>query len=154
MKNHVGQLSVPLALLAVCAMRVATPAGAQQVGTYSGMTADGHSFSFAVGKDPNNGDFELTTLTIQYTAQCPASGTQFSQGESFGFANGQDIVGGKITFLFSNVGFYTLNQFVFGGKNGATGNTQVRLPLIVAGDPPKKAELCVSAKQAFSATRQ
>lgn len=138
--------------LACCCLLPISQAGAQAIGTYSGMTADGHSVTITVAKDPNNSDLAITQFELQFDAHCPTSGTEFIQGENFGTL--KDIVDGKAAFTFDTVGLYSQNTFIFHGKTGLTGKTQVRIPAIVEGSPPRRAELCVSPVQGFRATRE
>jgi len=140
------------AIAGIGLIAISSPAGAQAIGTYSGMTADGHAVTIVVGQDPNNSNLAITQFEIQFDAHCPISGLEFRQGENFGLLN--DIIDRKATFTFDTVGLYSANTFLFHGKTGLTGTTQVRVPAIVDGNPPKRAELCVSPRQGFSATRQ
>jgi len=131
---------------------ISSPAGAQAIGTYSGLTVDGHTISITVSQDPNNANLAITQLSLQFDAHCPISGTEYRQGENFGLLD--DIIDHKVTFTFDTTGLYSQNSFLFHGRKGVTGRTQVRVPAIVDGNPPKRAELCVSPRQGFSATRQ
>ena len=147
-----GHSVVQAAIAAAGLLATVSLAGAQAIGTYGGLTADGHAITITVGQDPDNSNLAITQFTLQFDAHCPISGLEYRQGENFGLL--KDIIDQKATFTFDTTGLYSQNSFLFHGRNRVSGKTQVRVPAIVDGDPPKRAELCVSPTQAFTATRQ
>jgi hypothetical protein len=142
-------------LSAICAVGIAFPAAAQQAGTYSGVTADGNPISFSLGSDPNTGKLELTSLNVTFKAECAATGTSITKGYYIGLATGTDVRKGKVSYVYrADPQIYIGTTIDFPNKTTATGSTGSRIALLVPGNPPSKAQLCVSQRQAFQATFQ
>jgi hypothetical protein len=132
----------------LCLLAVAH-AAAQQTGSYSGHTADGNPISFDVATDAQ-GQLVLTHVAIQFTAACAQSGSSVTQSWQFFFSGGLRIVHGHVKHIENNPQLYLLNNIIF-HPTGATGSTEARLPVLVAGKSPNSVQLCASAKQAFEA---
>jgi len=139
---------------AVIAAALAIPATAQEVGTYSGTSADGQGLSFAVGTDPNNGDPQLINATIFFSAPCKNSTYVLSTGWGFGLSN--DIVRGKVKFVTPDNYFtFTVNLTFSADGQSATGTIESVAPtLYKVGAHPTKALICTSPSQALSLTLQ
>ena len=120
-----------------CTLAFTSPALAQEIGNYAGQTADGHSITFSVSTDPNDGKLELKSLTVGFSAACPESGTTINQSESFGLSDGPyDIASRKVSQLWTSNQLYMLNNITFASKTHTKGNTRTSLPQIVPGSIP------------------
>jgi hypothetical protein len=143
--------SILLALLGA-----ASTAGAQQVGTYSGNTADGSGISFTVGIDPDTGAYEFTGAGIGFNAYCKRSNYTFSSG--WGFGLGQDILSGNNNIVVNanqyNY-FYVNYNLTFPDDNTIQGKVNTDTAVFESGNPPTKADFCKAPKnQTFTATFQ
>ena len=127
-------------------------AAAQPSGSYSGRTADGNPVSFDVATDAQ-GQPVLTHVAIQFTAGCAQSGSSITQSWQFFFSGGLPIVHGHVKHIENDPQLYLLNSIAFHGTR-ATGTTEARLPVLMAGKSPSSVQLCASAKQAFEAEFQ
>jgi hypothetical protein len=131
---------------------VAQAAAQQQVGAYSGHTADGNAISFDVVSD-GQGHLALSDLAIQFTAGCVQTGSSVTQSWHFFFSAGLPIEHGHVKHVENNPQLYLLNNLNF-HDNRVTGTTEARLPMLVPGKPAQAAQLCASGKQAFEAKFQ
>ena len=144
--KNLGRLAASASLL--CLLPIAQ-AAAQQTGSYSGHTADGNPISFDVATDVQ-GQPVLTHVAVQFTAACAQSGTSITQSWQFFFSRGLPIVHGHVKHVENNPQLYLLNGITFHAER-ATGATEARLPVLVAGKSPNSVQLCASARQAFEA---
>lgn len=122
---------------------------AEQAGAYSGRTADGNAVTFDVGVNAQ-GQAALMDMSVRFTAACPQSGSSITQSWKFFFYTGLPIVNGHVKHLENNPQLYLLNNVKF-GKHGASGTTEARLPVLIAGKSGNGVQLCASAPQAFRA---
>ncbi|MGD0864132.1 MAG: hypothetical protein ABSA49_01110 [Rhizomicrobium sp.] len=134
------------------AIAASTSAEAQQVGTYTGTSADGQYLDFTVGTDPNTNSLAVLEAGINFDAVCKGGYPNLLQSWGLGFT--QDITDRKAAIVFPGQDIYVTANLVFSGNgNTVTGTITTR---VVAFAPstaaPTKAEFCESAKQAFTAT--
>jgi hypothetical protein len=125
------------------------PAFAQQVGSYSGQTADGSPISFDVGVNAQ-GQPALMDMSVRFTAACAQSGSSVTQSWKFFFYSGLPIADGKVKHLENNPQLYLLNNVRF-GQHSASGTTEARLPVLLSGKSSSTVQLCGSSAQAFKA---
>jgi hypothetical protein len=153
MRNFAKSLCLWGLTASVAALLGAAPASAQQIGVYSGHTADGNAISFNVVTDAQ-GQPALADVAIQFTAGCTQTGSSITQHWHFFFSKGLPIVNGHVKHLENNPQLHLLNSLNFNSRQKVTGTTEARLPVLVAGKPANTVQLCTSAKQAFEATLQ
>jgi len=139
---------------AILLVALPTIASAQQVGTYSGTTADGNPVSFTVSLDTVNNVDEITGANISFAATCSATGTITNQ--SWGFGVAEDIIGGRASFAADDDYFdiYAPSGVAFNGS-GTTmyGHLVSRTAIFKSQGPPATgAQYCISPSQAFTAT--
>jgi hypothetical protein len=143
-------------LAALAAISWASAGEAQQVGTYSGTTADGNGLSFTVGIDQNTGAYEFTGAGIGFTAYCKKSNYDFNTGWSFGL--GQDIVSGSnnVVVNANQYNYFYINyNLTFTDNNTIQGTVNSDTAVFEPGEPPTKADFCKAPKnQTFTATFQ
>jgi hypothetical protein len=132
---------------AACFAFAAQPAFAQQAGAYSGQTADGNPITFDVGVNAQ-GQAALMDMSVRFTAACPQSGSSITQSWKFFFYTGIPIVNGRVKHIENNPQLYLLNTVKFGNRS-ASGATEARLPVLIAGK--NSVQLCTSLPQAFKA---
>jgi hypothetical protein len=132
-----------------CVVLAAQPASAEQAGAYSGHTADGNAITFDVGVNAQ-GQPALMDMSIRFTAACSQSGSSITQSWKFFFYNGLPIANGRVKHLENNPQLYLLNNVKF-GSHSASGTTEARLPVLIAGKSGTSVQLCASAPQAFKA---
>jgi len=140
---------------AIVAAVLATPAVAQQVGTYTGTSADGSSLTFVVGTDPNNGYYQLTSAGIGFSAPCRNHAYVLNSAWGLGLA--QDIIDRKTGKFSQTDNYFTFNITLEFSKDGlsATGTIVTFSPTLdPVGAEPKKALFCESPKQTLSLTLQ
>jgi len=139
---------------AIIAAAIATPASAQEIGTYTGTSADGQGLTFEVGTDPNNGDPQLINATIFFSAPCKNNSYVLDTGWGFGLSN--DIVKRKVKFVTSDNYFtFTVDLTFATDGQTATGTIESVAPtLYKVGAHPKEALICTSPSQALSLTLQ
>src|SRR5436305_132045 len=130
-----------------CFAFAAQPASAQQAGAYSGQTADGNPITFDVGVNAQ-GQAALMDMSVRFTAACPQSGSSITQSWKFFFYTGIPIVNGRVKHIENNPQLYLLNSVKF-GNHSASGTTEARLPVLIAGK--NSVQLCTSLPQAFKA---
>jgi hypothetical protein len=126
-------------------------ASAQKAGSYSGQTADNNTISLTVtGTSPN---FSVGGMNVGFVADCARTGNSVSEG--WGFFLGQPIVSGENDFTSHNDYYWFVGTFHFVNNNTIKGTIVSYTATFVAGDdPPRKAQFCVSPKQAFTLTYQ
>lgn len=136
------------AFAVTCAMSAG--AGAQQVGTYQGKSADGQPLSFTVTQN-SKGQLALTSATIYFSAKCKSPNGDLNSGVGVGMD--QVIKNSKASWIFKTsdtVWFMANFTFVI---DQVSGDITTRAAAFVPGkQPPATAEFCESPKQAFSAT--
>jgi hypothetical protein len=140
------------AMLAAC-----SSASAQQVGQYTGTAKDGSYVSFTVGTDPANGDFELTIISIDFTATCQKSQEQVGEGVGDDPPDGTDIINGKVKYTVIYQGIFVPVSLTFEGTQKLKGMTSAYVPEfnpVNVKKTPTDTQLCVSAKQPLTATFQ
>jgi hypothetical protein len=127
-------------------------AQAQKIGTYYGTSADGQFLDFTVGTDTNTGSLALLGAGINFAAACTGGNPDLMASWGFGFT--QDIAAHKVSMLFGNTDVYVTANLVFAGNgNTVSGNITSRAAAFAPSTgAPVKAEYCISAKQAFTAT--
>jgi hypothetical protein len=140
---------------AIIAAMLATPATAQEQGTYSGTSADGQNLSFVVGTDPNTGYPALVSAGLSFSAPCKNSTVVFTSAWGFGLM--QDIIDRKTGQFSQTDAYFTFDlklDFTVDGQS-ATGTIRTYSPTL---DPvsskPTKALFCESPEQALSLTLQ
>jgi hypothetical protein len=133
-----------------------TAASAQQVGTYSGNTADGSGISFTVAVDSSTGAYEFTGAGIGMNAFCKRTNTTFSTG--WGFGLGQDIVSGNnnIVVNANQYNYFYINyNLKFTDNDTIQGTVNSVVAALEPGNPPTKAAFCKAPKnQTFTAAFQ
>jgi hypothetical protein len=135
---------------------IASAAQAQQIGNYTGTTADGSSVTITVAQDPNNENLEVKVISFGITALCQKSKeTLYYIG--IGLGDGSDIVDGK--FSYTSSGFFDINlvtSMTFHGAQSVKGKVGVNFaafnPAIGHQTLTDKVQVCVSKNQSFSAT--
>jgi hypothetical protein len=140
---------------AIIAAVLATPAAAQQVGTYAGTSADGQDLVFVVGNDTSTGYLALTSAGIGFSAPCKNSSVVFNTGWGIGLM--QDIIDGKTGKFSATDSYFTFNLELKFAKDGqtATGKITTYSPTLdPVGSKPTKALLCESPEQTLSLTLQ
>ncbi|MGH6877068.1 MAG: hypothetical protein ACREHV_06760 [Rhizomicrobium sp.] len=137
---------------AVLTIALATPASAQQLGTYSGASADGQSISITVTTDPNTGYPEVTSAWVWFLAQCAATGTATNQG--WGWGPDVDIVDQKAPLSLYLGGVYIASaNMYFHSDNTVTGRIISKAVTFKNGGPPPTGALfCLSPMQDFNLT--
>jgi hypothetical protein len=140
---------------AIIAAVLATPATAQEVGTYKGTSADGQSLTFVVGTDPNTGYPALTSAGLSFSAPCKNSTVVLTTAWGFGLM--QDIIDRKTGQFSQTDSYFTFDlklDFAADGQT-ATGTIRTYSPTLdPVGSKPTKALLCESPMQALSLTLQ
>ncbi len=148
-------LSFPAAVAALLAGTIA--AHAQHVGTYTGTAHDGSTVFVTVGKDPNNGNFELKSLTFGVSTTCLKTLEHISfVGVSLG--DGFDVVDQRASYVSQNFSATDLAAtMLFHGTTQLQGTVGLTFAAI---DPAfghntltKKVQACFAPKQTFAATR-
>jgi hypothetical protein len=138
---------------AILLVALPTIASAQQLGTYTGTTADGNSVSFTVSYDSANSVDEITAATIGFSATCAATGTITNQ--TWGFGVGEDIIGGRASFAADGDYFdiYAPSGVAFNNAGTMYGHLISRTAIFKSQGPPATgAQYCISASQPFTAT--
>jgi hypothetical protein len=126
---------------------------AQTAGTYTGTTADGSPIAFTVATD-GNGNLAVTAATQTFNAKC--NGTAPSTlPTTWGFFFGSEIKNQRAKFTYGVGGgssIYDAITFDF-ATSPVSGTTSSRIAILATGkDAPGRAEYCVSARQAYTAT--
>ena len=150
------RLETVLRLLPVV-VTAATPAMAQQVGTYVGQMADGNPISFYVQRDTSTDPFtvnlQVTNFFINAMDICKPGSFGLSFNEGFGIP-GPGFSGRRGSYGFSDNSTYVSATMVFSGNtvSGTVFNEGATLvPPTTSGAVPRKAALC-SAKLSYTAT--
>jgi hypothetical protein len=136
------------------AASLAKPAAAQEVGVYAGTSADGQDISFTVADDPNNGELELVSAGINFSAPCKNS--TYVLNSNWGFGLSSDITNGKVSFVNQDNYFkFTVKLTFSADGQSATGFiTSVSPTLYPATGTPTHSLFCTSPRQALSLTLQ
>jgi hypothetical protein len=140
---------------AIIAAVLATPAAAQEVGTYAGNSADGQSLVFVVGTDTSTGYLALTSAGIGFSAPCKNSSVVFTSGWGIGLM--QDIIDRKTGKFSATDNYFTFDLKLVFTPDGqtATGTITTYSPTLdPVGSKPTKALLCESPEQALTLTLQ
>ncbi|MBS0447063.1 MAG: hypothetical protein JSR59_14060 [Proteobacteria bacterium] len=134
-----------------CALAlVGVSASAQQVGVYSGTTADGHSIRIDVQYDADAGQYYVDDIQANFTFNC-----QKTDPQEWGLEIGSyiPVANGSASFPYITTSFYLNTSMTFVGANRVGGKVQGGLPLFVNLDiPPKQAQTCRSDALRFTAT--
>ena len=133
-------------------LMIGASAQAQQIGSYSGHTADGNRIRFDIVSDAQ-GQLAIADLAVSFNAVCGQTGTSLAQSWQFIFSKGLPIAGGRVKHIENNPQLYMLNSVKFDGKK-VTGTTESRLPVLMGSKSPDAVQICISGKQAFEATFQ
>lgn len=146
------QNSVTLALAALSAIAISATingACAQQVGTYSGTTANGTTVTVNVTE--SNGVFSIGNMNIGFLASCD-KGQPTSEG--WGFFLGQTIpdAGASMNFISQNHYYYTTGKLRFSSNTKIKGNVLARTAVFFPHNPPAQSRFCASANETFTAT--
>ena len=143
-----------LLLGAFCA---ASPALAQQVGTYTGTTQDGSAVTIIVATDPNTSKLEVKSFSFGVDMLCQKSMETLSD-VGIGLGDGFDIAGDG-TFSYATSGFFDIDlvtSMTFKGTKSVKGKVGANLaafvPAIGHTKLTSKVQPCVSATQPFTAT--
>ncbi len=140
---------------AIIAAVLATPAAAQEVGTYTGTSADGQSLTFVVGNDTATGYLALTSAGISFSAPCRNSTVVFNSGWGLEFT--QDIIDRKTGRFSETDNYFTFDLrlvFALDGQT-ATGTITTYSPTLdPVGSRPTKALFCESPEQTLTLTLQ
>jgi hypothetical protein len=140
---------------AIIAAVLATPAAAQEVGTYTGTSADGQDLEFVVGNDPNTGYLALTSAGISFSAPCRNSTVVLNT--AWGLDLMQDIINRRTGEFSKTDSYFTFDLKLVFAADGqtATGTiTTYRPTLDPIGSRPTKALFCESPEQALALTLQ
>ena len=140
----------------IAAMCVSAAAQAQQVGQYTGMTKDGSSVTITVAQDPNDANLEVTVIGFGVSPVCKKS-LETLNYIGIGFFDGNDIVGGKFSYVSSNFAAIDLvTSMTFKGTKSVSGkvalNEATFNPAFGHDSLIKDIQLCVSPSQTFTAT--
>ena len=141
-----------VALLVFSTLISIAPLGAlhaQQVGTYSGTSADGQTITMQVTE--TSGQFFFGNVNVHFEATCthPAG----TADEGWGFFLGQQIVSGSNDFHSGNDYYDITGSLHFPNNKTIKGTiTSVTAVFVPGSSPPKAAHFCKSAKQAFTLT--
>src|ERR1700722_13537921 len=119
-------LSATMALGLSCAAMFSLAAHAQQVGTYSGTTADGDPISITVGIDPNNSSFQVQGMNVDFSAPCKGAGAGYTLNTAWGFGVAQDIVRGRARVLADDNYFNIQAVLTFPDSADITGTIDTR----------------------------
>lgn len=125
-----------------------TQAGAQQIGTYNGTTADGHALSLDVAQDPSTGDLYIDSIGSGYTMTCAKTGDQQEwgvgwQGYVAAITNGKSSA--KLLGLTADTNFTA----TFSGTSTVKGKISAGVPELTS---DKASQVCSEASQAYTAT--
>ena len=130
---------------------LATPAAAQQAGTYTGTSADGQNVYVIVGTDPYTNAPAIVGAGIYFNAACKGhSGTVLSS--AWGYNPNTDLVGNQVTVNYDIPYIASSFTLTFNtNTNTATGTITTAAPnMYPAGVRPTKALYCLSKKQPLS----
>jgi hypothetical protein len=151
--NHIKgefdmKIMTSLLATAVAAAAIATPVAAQVPGTYSGTTADGQSVSFVVATDPNNGEYALTSASINFSAPCKNQDYTLNTGWGFGLE--ADIVKRRVvTTQSGNYFYFAINLLFSTDGQSATGTLESISPTLFqtpTATKPNTSAYCESPK--------
>lgn len=151
MKTQIAKLATGIAGT-VLLLSASVPAQAQQIGSYSGRTADGNRIRFDIVSNAQ-GQLAIADLSLSFSAACGQTGTSIAQSWQFIFSKGLAITREHVKHVENNPQLYLMNNITFDGRK-VTGTTEARLPVLLGGKSPNAVQLCVSDKQAFEATFQ
>jgi len=143
-------------LILIGALCAGTAAEAQQVGNYTGLTADGSSVTITVAQDPGNDNLEVKVIAFGVTALCRKSKETLNY-VGIGLGDGYDIVDGQ--FSYASSGFFDLDlvtSMTFHGTQSVRGKVGVNFaafdPAIGHDTLINTVQVCNSKNQSFSAT--
>lgn len=139
-----------LLLAAFASLAVTSAVAAPKVGFYTGTSEDGAFISFEVIAD--GAKFEFSNVDVNMQPKCTHPNRTASEG--WGFFLGQDIVDGDNPFHSGNDYYDTTGTLHFTGPNTIKGTITSVTAVFTPTDPPKKAQFCKAAKQAFTLTFQ
>jgi hypothetical protein len=142
--------TVILACTLLCA--IGTVADAQKAGTYTGTSADGQYLDFTVGTDTNTNTLAVLGMGVNFDAACSGGNPDLQQSWGLGFT--QDIASRKAAILFGAQDIYVTANLAFSANGDTVTGTITSRTVSFAPSTaaPTKAEFCISAKQAFTAT--
>jgi hypothetical protein len=151
--NMKGIINVGAA--AIIAAMLATPAAAQEAGTYTGTSADGQGLTFVVGQDSGTGNLAITSAGISFSAPCRNSTVVLNQDWGTGLL--QDIIHRKTGKFSLTDAYFTFTLQIDFSADGqsATGTIKTFSPTLdPIGSAPTKALFCESPEQTLSLTLQ
>jgi hypothetical protein len=136
-----------IAGIAGAACLIAGGAYAQAAGSFAGTSADGATISLNVSHSGST--YTITSMNVGMIAPCKKTGNTANEG--WGFSLFQDITSGSADFTSHNDYYYTTGSMHFVGHTQIKGTITNYTATFVPGmTPPKQAQFCMSAKQAFT----
>lgn len=136
-----------IAGIAGAACLIAGGAYAQAAGSFAGTSADGQTISLTVTQSGST--FTVTGMSVGMSAFCKKLGDTMDEG--WGFFSGADISSGAADFTSHNDYYYITGSMHFVGHTTIKGTITSYTATFAPGDtPPKQAQFCTSAKQAFT----
>ncbi len=133
--------------IAGAACLIAGGAYAQAAGSFAGSSTDGATISLVVSH--SGSAYTVTSMSVGMIAPCKKTGNTANEG--WGFGLNQDISSGSADFTSQNDYYYTTGSMHFVGHTQIKGTITSYTATFVPGmTPPKQAQFCTSAKQAFT----
>ena len=136
-----------IAGIAGAACLISGGALAQAAGSFAGSSTDGATISLVVSH--SGSAYTVTSMSVGMIAPCKKTGNTANEG--WGFGLNQDISSGSADFTSQNDYYYTTGSMHFVGHTQIKGTITSYTATFVPGmTPPKQAQFCTSAKQAFT----
>jgi hypothetical protein len=133
---------------------IASPAAAQQIGNYAGVTSDGQGVLFTVGTDAGTGSLAITNAAVFFDATCSGGAPDLVTG--WGYDLTQDIVSRKVANVTAGT-YFTITFNLTFSKDGqsAMGRVSADSPsLYPVGPTPTKAVFCKSSPKMMTVNFQ
>jgi hypothetical protein len=142
---------VPILAASAALATLATPAVAQQAGSYAGTSADGSYVSLTVTE--SGGVFTITGMNVNMLAACKHTGNTANEG--WGFYVGTQVVDHFANFVSGNDYYYTTGNITWPSKNKAVGRIESWTATFTSSArPPTDSQFCISKDQKFTLTFQ
>jgi hypothetical protein len=130
---------------------IASGASAQSAGSFSGNAVDGSHISLTV--EQSGSTFTVTNMNVEILGDCKKTGLTVDEG--WGFTINQDISSGSANFNSHNDYYYTTGSMHFSGHTTIKGTiTSYTATFVPGATPPKQAQFCLAAQQAFTLTKE
>ena len=145
---------IRLVTAAALAAAIASPAAAQQIGDYAGVTSDGSGVLFTVGADTGTGALAITNAAVFFDATCSGGAPNLDTGWGYGLL--QDIVSRKVANTTAG-NYFTFTFDLAFSKDGqsATGHVSADSPsLFPVGPTPTKGVICKSSRKTMTVNFQ